>query len=163
MKNINIHEQQTFKELCGKLCYTYTKHEYTNVSNALENLCQQNDTENWWSWWAVRWFHIVPAFHGFNISGLNLAETGHSTIKTRCLMPLTIVAWRDICLMMLQDRDYEAHISNTAKVSGKGMNLKQKTEQWNKAEVEFVDLCIDVMRNGNMNKKQCLTCTQKSF
>ena len=67
-----------------------------------------------------------------------MAETGHSTIKTRCLMPLTIVAWRDICLMMLQDQDYEAHISNTAKVSGKGMNLKQKTEQWNKAEAEFV-------------------------
>ena len=40
MKNINIHEQQTFKELCGKLCYTYTKHEYTNVSNAFEKLCQ---------------------------------------------------------------------------------------------------------------------------
>ena len=40
--------------------------------------------------------------------------------------------------MMLQDWDYEAHISNTAKVSGKGMNLKQKAEQWNKAEAEFV-------------------------
>ena len=49
MKNINIHEQQTFKELCGKLCYTYTKHEYTNISNALENLCQRSDIENWWS------------------------------------------------------------------------------------------------------------------
>ena len=47
MKNINIHEQQTFKELCEKLCYTYTKHENTNVSNALENLCQGNDIENW--------------------------------------------------------------------------------------------------------------------
>ena len=129
LKHINIHEQQTFKELCGKLCYTYTKHEYTNVSNELENLCQQNDIENWWSWWAVRCFHIVPVFHGFNISGLNLAETGHSMIKRRCLMPLTIAAWKDICLMMLQDCNYEAHIFNTTKVSGKGMNLKQKTEQ----------------------------------
>ena len=81
LKHINIHEQQTFKELCGKLCYTYTKHEYTNVSKALENLCQQNDIENWWSWWAVRHFHIVPAFCGFNISGLNLAKTGHLMIK----------------------------------------------------------------------------------
>ena len=87
----------------------------------------QNDIENWWLWWAVRWFHIIPAFCGFNISGLNLAKTGHLTIKTRCLMPLTIAAWRDICLMMLQDQDYEAHISNTAKVSGKGM--EQKAEQ----------------------------------
>ena len=90
------------------------KHDYTKVSNALENFCERNDIGNWWSWW------------GFNISSLNLAETGHSTIKTRSIMPLTVAAWRDICLMMLQDRDYEAHMSNTAKVSGKGMNLKQK-------------------------------------
>ena len=46
--------------------------------------------------------------------------------------------------MMLQDWDYEAHISNTGKVSGEGMNLKQKTKQWHKAEAEFVDSCIDV-------------------
>ena len=25
-------------------------------------------------------------------------------------MPLTVAAWRDMYLMMLQDRDYEAHI-----------------------------------------------------
>ena len=161
--NINIHEQQTFKELCGKLCYTYTKHEYTNVSNALENLCQQNNIENWWLWWAVRQFHIVPALCGFNIIRLNLAETGHSTIKTRCLMPLTIAAWRDICLMMLQDWDYEAHISNTAKVSGKGMNLKQKAKQWNKAEAEFVDSCIDVMRNGDMEQETMFDLHQEKF
>ena len=40
IKNINIHEQETFKSLCEKLCYTYTKHDYTKVSNALENLSQ---------------------------------------------------------------------------------------------------------------------------
>ena len=40
IKNINIHEQETFKSLCEKLCYTYMKHDYTNVSNALENLCE---------------------------------------------------------------------------------------------------------------------------
>ena len=63
------------------------------MSNALKNLCEWNDIENWWSWWAVRCFHIVPTFWEFNISGLNLAEKGHSTVKTRCLMPLTVAAW----------------------------------------------------------------------
>ena len=105
----------------------------------------------------------MPAFCGFNISGLNLAETGHSTIKMRCLMPLTIAAWRDICLMVLQDCDYEAHISNTAKVSGKGMNLKQKTEQWNKAEGDFVDLCIDAMCNGNMEQEAMFDLHPEKF
>ena len=55
-----------------------------------------------------------------------------------------------MCLVMLQDHDYEAHISNTGKVSGKGMNLKQKTARWNKAEEDFVDSCIDAMQNGDI-------------
>ena len=105
----------------------------------------------------------MPAFCGFNISGLNLAKTGHLTIKTRCLMPLTIAALRDICLMILQDHNYEAHISNTAKVSGKGMNLKQKTEQWNKAEADFVDSCIDVMCNGNMEQEAMFNLHPEKF
>ena len=78
-------------------------------------------------------------------------------------MPLTIAAWRDICLMMLQDWDYEAHTSNTAKVSGKGMNLKQKAEQWNKAEVEFVDSCIDAMCNGDMEQEAIFDLHPEKF
>ena len=92
-----------------------------------------------------------------------MAKTGHSTIKTRCLMPLTIAAWRDICLMKLQDQDYEAYISNTAKVSGKGMNLKQKTKQWNQAEAEFVDSCIDAMCNGNMEQEAMFDLHPEKF
>ena len=33
------------------------------------------------------------------------------------------------------------------------MNLKQKTKQWNKAEAEFVDSCIEAMCNGNMEQE----------
>ena len=93
-------------------------------------------------------FPYCSCMPGFNISGLNLAETGH-----RCLMPLTVAACQDMCLMMLQDHDYEAHISNTGKVSGKGMNLKQKIARWNKAEEDFVDSCIDVMQNGDIKQE----------
>ena len=78
-------------------------------------------------------------------------------------MPLTIVAWRDICLMMLQDQNYEAHISNTAKVSGKDMNLKQKAEQWKNAEAEFVDLCIDAMCNSDMEQEAMFDLHPEKF
>ena len=98
-----------------------------------------------------------------NISGLNLAETGHSTIKTRCIMPLIVAAWRDICLMMLQDRDNEAYMSNTAKVSGKGMNLKQKNARWNKAEEDFVDSCIDAMENGDLEQEAMFDLHPEKF
>ena len=65
--------------------------------------------------------------------------------------------------MMLQDWDYEAHISNTAKVSGKGMNLKQKAKQWNKAEVEFVDLCIDAIHKDNMEQEAMFDLLTEKF
>ena len=65
--------------------------------------------------------------------------------------------------MMLQDQDYEAHIANTAKVSDKGMNLKQKAKQWNKAEVEFVDSCINVIRNGNIEQEAMFDLHQEKF
>ena len=78
-------------------------------------------------------------------------------------MPLTVVARRDVCLMMLQDWDYEAHISNTAKASGKGMNLKQKVEQWNKADAEFVNSCINAMCNGNMEQEAMFDLHPEKF
>ena len=78
-------------------------------------------------------------------------------------MPLTVAAWRDICLMTLQDRDYEAHMSNTAKVSGKGMNLKQKHARWNKAEEDFVDSCIDAMQNGDLEQEAMFNLHPEKF
>ena len=77
-------------------------------------------------------------------------------------MPLTVAAWRDICLMMLQDRDYEAHMSNTAKVSGKGINLKQKNARWNKAE-DFIDSCIDAMQNGDLEQESMFDLHPENF
>ena len=68
-----------------------------------------------------------------------------------------------MCLMMLQDRDYEAHISNTGKVSGKGMNSKQKTARWNKAEEDFVDPCNDAMQNGDIEQEAMLDLYPEKF
>ena len=77
-------------------------------------------------WWEVRWFHIVPAFRGFNLSGLKLPEAGNASIrnKNRLPMSLAVAAWKDMLHMLLQDRDYQAFLTNTGKVSGASLNLK---------------------------------------
>ena len=67
-----------------------------------------------------------------------------------------------MCLMMLQDHDYEAHISNTGKVSGKGMSLKQKTTRWNKTEEDFVN-CIDAMQNGDIEQEAMFDLHPEKF
>ena len=43
------------------------------------------------------------------------------------------------------------------------MNLKQKTEQWNKAEADFVDLCIDVICNSNMEQEAMFDLHPEKF
>ena len=67
-----------------------------------------------------------------------------------------------MCLIMLQDQDYEAHMSNTGKVSGKGMNLKQKTARWNKAE-DFVNPCIDAMQIGELEQESMFDLHLEKF
>ena len=57
------------------------------------------------TWWKARHFHIVPAFKGYCMSGLNMAKSGQSVMKTRGKMWLSVAAWIDTCTKIIQDRD----------------------------------------------------------
>ena len=155
IKDINMNERETFKSLYQKICYTYTQYDYDKISESLEIICSCNGIVNWWQWWEVQCFHIVPAFWGFNLSGLNLAEVGNSSIrnKNQLAMSLAMAAWKDMLHMLLQDRDYEAFVTNTGKVSGSGLNLKQRRAKFRKQEAEFVDSCLECIKEGDMEKE----------
>ena len=111
-------------------------------SAALRNICVQNNIGNWWDWWHTRRFHIVPAYRGFNLPGINLAEIGHSTMRVPVLMSLAVAAWCDMCTMVLQDTEYDALINNKAKVSGKGLNLKAKKTERMATGCQICRCCI---------------------
>ena len=83
IKDINMNGRETFKSLYQKICCMYTRHDYDKISESLETICSHNGIANWWQWWEVQHFHIVPAFQGFNLSGLNLAEAGNSSIRNK--------------------------------------------------------------------------------
>ena len=55
--------------------------------------------------------------------------------------------------MLLQDRDYKAFLTNTGKVSGSGLNLKQRRAKFQKQEAQFVDSCIECIQEGDMEKE----------
>ena len=154
IKDINMNERETFKTY-QKICYTYTRHDYDKTPESLQTICTWNSITNWCQWWEVQHFHIVPAFQGFTLSGLNLAEAGNSSIrnKTRLPMSLVVAAWKDLLHMLLQDRDYEAFLTNTGKVSGLGLNLKQRRAKFQKQEAEFVDSCLECIQEGDMEKE----------
>ena len=149
VKDINVHEQETFISLFNEVCYALAANQFEKVSAALGNICVWNNIGNWWDWWHTRRFHIVPAYRGFNLPGINLAEIGHSTMWVPVLMSLAVAAWHDMCTMMLQDTEYNAFINNKAKVPGKGLNLKQR-QKVRLQDAKFVDAALEVMNSGNI-------------
>ena len=68
-------------------------------------------------------------------------------------MSLAMAAWQDMLHMLLQDRDYEAFVTNTGKVSGSGLNLKQRRAKFWKQEAEFIDSCLECIQEGDMEKE----------
>ena len=138
---VHVMERETFKEYVNQICYCYTVTDYKRISTALENLATRNNILNWWQWWDARKFHIVPTFRGFNISGLNLAETGHSMLKVKGKMWLSVTTWRDVCFHIVQANKYTAFIENTGKVAGKGPTLLQGRRKEKRIKRDFISSC----------------------
>ena len=63
--------RKTFHKLCRRWTAAATWSEYDSISAALRTLCEKSGILSWFLWWEERRFHIVPAFRGFNLSGLN--------------------------------------------------------------------------------------------
>ena len=92
---------------------------------------------------------------GFQPQWTKLGRAGNSSIrnKNQLVMSLAVAAWKDMLHMLLQDRDYEAFVTNTEKVSGSGLNLKQRRAKFWKQEAEFVDSCLECIKEGDMEKE----------
>ncbi len=119
--NINRDKQETFKDLYEGLCYAAMQHEYQCVSEALQNLCQWNNIIQWFDWWDARKYHIVPAFRGYNVPRLNLAEVGHSTMARQGKrVKLMVAMMKDIMTMIKQDSDYTDFLENIRTRIGRG-------------------------------------------
>ena len=130
--------RKTFLKLCKRWIAAATRSEYDSISAALRTLCEKSGILSWFMWWEERKFHIVPAFHGFNLRGLNLAESGQSGMKpkTRKKLRLIDAAYKDCSQMMCQDEMYKAYIGNISKEIGKGLNIRQIQERDHRAQEE---------------------------
>ena len=147
LHDVHVMERETFKEYVNKLCYCYTVADYKRIRAALENLATRNNILNWWQWWDAQKFHIVPTFRGFNISGLNLAETGHSMLKVKGKMWLSVATWRDVCFHIVQANKYTAFVENTGKVTGKGPTLIEGRRKEKQIERDFISSCKEKLED----------------
>ena len=71
-------------------------------------------------------------------------------MKTSKKLWLSVAPWRDTCMMIIQDRDYVSFCTNSAKVTGKGLNLIQQHARQQKEESSFIDSCCEALESGDI-------------
>ena len=145
--------RKTFKRLCRKLIKASTRSKYEARAAAIRRICADNDILDWFLWWDDRKFHIVPAYRGFNLSGLNLAEAGQSGMRplTRRKLKLIDAAYKDSAQMMRQDESYRAYIGNISKEIGRGLNVRQIQERERRAQEERAANYAEALLTGDVN------------
>ena len=119
--SVRAEHRRTFMKLCQHIIRATMKSKYEQLSSALRKICMKNKIMHFYNWWDERKYHIIPAFPGFNLSGLNLAESGQSSLKpkTQKTMKLIDAVYKDCALMMRQDEMYKAYIGNISKEIGR--------------------------------------------
>ena len=55
-----------------------TKNEYFDILTKLKEMCTTNSWMKWLKFWHERREHIIPAYHGFFLPSMNIAESGQS-------------------------------------------------------------------------------------
>ena len=98
-----------------------TKNLYIQFYRELYTICQKFKTTKWLDFWHERRAHYVPRFLGYGYPGLNLAEPGQSTMRTK-RMTLVDAAFDDTLKQMHQDELYAATLHN--EVDGIGCQSK---------------------------------------
>ena len=145
--------RKSFYKLCKRMVKAPTRSEYEALSNLIKKICADSGLLEWFMWWDDRKFHIIPAFRGFNLSGLNLAESGQSGMKpkTRKKMQLIDAAYKDCAQMLRQDETYRAYIGNISKEIGKGLNMRQIQERDRRAQEERAKSYSRALFTGDVN------------
>ena len=119
--DVSAEEQDYFILLCKKLIRSKTKLECQKHLEDLYAMAGRNPRiRTWVHWWNARKFHIVDAFRGFNVGGLNLAEVGHSSMKRKEPLSLVQGAWLDCARMILQKEKLEGWAKNSIKLMKRG-------------------------------------------
>ena len=83
---------------------TVTKTLYIQYYKELYTICQKFKATKWLEFWHERHAHYVPGFHRCGYPGLNLAEPGQSSMRTK-RMTLVDTAFDDILKQMHQEKD----------------------------------------------------------
>ena len=149
LKNIKKENHEKFLHLAQKLTQCATKHDYLHITKEMHAICEHTQ---WFQWWHARHYHFVPVYRGFWLSGLNLAEVGHSMLKFQqgyTKISLVDASFKDIAFQLRQDEKYTALINNEEGYVGAGLNYQKLVEKAHKAQVARAHAYTNALRHGD--------------
>ena len=104
-----------------------TKNEYFDILEKLKKMCTTNLHMKWLEVWHKRCEHFVPAYHGFFLPSMNIAESGQSAMHAQQphgkMLSLVDATYKDISKQMRQDAMFKVAVTNQPVDMGKSLNL----------------------------------------
>ena len=125
---INASDMKKFLNLAYALAKdVVTKNEYFDILTKLKEVCTTNSRMKWLKLWYERCEHFVPAYHGFFLLSMNIAESGQSGMHAQQphgkMLSLVDATYKDISKQMHQDAMFKAAVTNQPVDMGKSLNL----------------------------------------
>ena len=125
---INDSDRKKFLNLAYALAKdAVTKNEYFDILTKLKEVCTTNSCMKWLKFWHERCEHFVPAYRGFFLLSMNIAESGQSGMHAQQphgkMLSLVDATYKDISKQMCQDAMFKAAATNQPVDMGKSLNL----------------------------------------
>ena len=125
---INASDRKKFLNLAYALAKdAVTKNEYFDILTKLKEVCTTNSCMKWLKFWHERHEHFVPAYCGFFLLSMNIAESGKSGMHAQQphgkMLSLVDATYKDISKQMHQDAIFKAAATNQPVDMGKSLNL----------------------------------------
>ena len=150
-------DRKIFLDLAKSLAKdAVTTIQYNNILCELRKMCTSTGQMRWLQFWHNRCEHFVPAFRGFFLPYMNIAESGQSGMQAQQLhgkmLLLVDGVYKDISKQMCMDAMYKAADRQEAVDTGKSLNLLDlQLYAWNEQEQ-----CTPILARNLMQGNQWL-------
>ena len=153
LDKISEHYQSSFIKHVNDMCEAPTEGEYMRILTALHFICEECNALQWLDWWDARRIHLIPAYRGFSIPGLNLAEAGQSTLRVDKPNMLIDAVYMDSSSMFIQNIRFRALQQNRLDDMGRGPMQREVAEKERTRQEARGDIYLDDLL-GQMNAEE---------
>jgi hypothetical protein len=146
---LSAEHEAKFMEVCSNMCEVATFDRYMELTDEIVRLADgNNEIIKWFDWWDLRRYHLFPAFRGYMLTNVNMAEAGQSGMTTDKPQMILDAAYDDTSYMVAQDFEVIKFQGGQGKSSGKGPSQQQVLYRDHESQRKRVKEYIEVLKKN---------------